>query len=58
MQRERIGSKKTCKHCGKEFVKTSPNEKYCSDCKEEVRKEQVRVRMRKYYYKKNYGEDV
>lgn len=56
--RERIGSKKTCKHCGKEFVKTSPNEKYCKDCKAEVQKAKVRERMRKYYYKKNYGEEV
>ena len=58
MQRERIGSKKVCKHCGKEFIKTSPNEKYCKDCKEVVRKEQVRERMKKYYYRKNYGEEV
>lgn len=48
-----IGKTLTCAVCGKEFIKTSPNQKCCSeDCSHTMTNEKVKLRMRVYYAKK------
>jgi len=45
---------KRCTVCGEKFIPNSNRQKYCSDCKKEVLKEQ-RDKARDKYYRKKFG---
>ena len=47
--REKLGTLKVCKHCGRTFEKMYPTHYYCSDeCRKEVEKEQRRERSKRH----------
>ena len=51
--REKLGTMKVCKHCGKTFVKKYNTHFYCSEeCRHEVELAQWRIRSQRYRDKK------
>jgi uncharacterized OB-fold protein len=51
---ERRITMKRCTVCGEKFIPNSNRQKYCSDCKKKVLKEQ-RDKARDKYYRKKFG---